>query len=265
MFISPAQRVTKHTLTGRILLFLPVALYFTIVWIASLDGNLGTAWWVAGAIVVGVYIWACVMIGKNRISIHAEGIEQQGAFSARSLRWEDVTETRYKRVPVNNAAHFGLIGIAVVAIMNRRGSGTGGANEQLKVLAADGTKISLSSNYKDVGLAILDVRKAVDPRLLEQARRRVKEGDTVRFGNLAISGVGVAWKNKTPIPFSAITAAEIGGANFRVKQEGKWLDAISVSAVKVPNVFVAIDLIDELKHGGVRPKDPLTMTQQVGF
>jgi hypothetical protein len=32
---------------------------------------------------------------------------------------------------------------------------------------------------------------------------------------------------------------------LRVKAEGKWLDNIGVTAKKVPNIFVLLDLIEE--------------------
>jgi hypothetical protein len=267
MFVSPAQRVIKHNLTGRILLFLPVGIFLAILGVIAVDGHIETVWWIAATIIVALYVWACVAIKRNSVSIHAEGIRQEGAMSVREIRWEDVTETHYKRVPVTNqaAAHFGLIGMAIAMFANRNSSGGGGGSETIKVIGTDGSVVHISSNYRDSSLALADVRRAVEPRLLEHARRRVKEGDTVQFGRLGVSQAGVSWKGKPPIPFNAIEKVEIGGANFRIKQQGKWLDAISVSTTKVPNVFVAIDLIEELKHGGVVPKNPFTSAQQVGF
>jgi hypothetical protein len=32
---------------------------------------------------------------------------------------------------------------------------------------------------------------------------------------------------------------------LRVKAEGKWLDNIAITAKKVPNIFVLLDLIEE--------------------
>jgi len=38
---------------------------------------------------------------------------------------------------------------------------------------------------------------------------------------------------------------QIDGSMLRVKAEGKWLDNIAITAKKVPNIFILLDLIEE--------------------
>lgn len=251
MFLSPPQRIIKHNYVGRLLLAVPVALYFLILWIISMDEPVPMLAWGAGAIAVALYVWAWFAIAKNQISIHAEGVQQDTPFSSRAIRWEDVSETRYRRVPVANqvGAHFGLLGYLIVAFANRGNSGGAGAQETLTVIASDGTKVKVTSNYRASEFAVGDVFRAVNPRLLDDARRRVKQGDTVMFGNLGVSAVGVAWKGKAPVSYGDITSIDVEGTNLKVKQQGKWMAPVSVAAQKVPNVFVAVDLMKELKYG----------------
>jgi hypothetical protein len=45
---------------------------------------------------------------------------------------------------------------------------------------------------------------------------------------------------------------------LRVKAEGKWLDNIAVTAKKVPNIFVLLDLIEE-KRSTAAGKTPFAM------
>jgi len=55
----------------------------------------------------------------------------------------------------------------------------------------------------------------------------------------------VVWKSKEPIPYAALVKCKIDGSMLRVKAEGKWLDNIAITAKKVPNVFILLDLIEE--------------------
>lgn len=87
---------------------------------------------------------------------------------------------------------------------------------------------------------------------------QVQNSMTLKFGNVSLSQQGVGWKNKGPIPFSRIVKCKIVGTNLRIKEEGKWMDNISVNTSKVPNVFVLMDLIDERRTGGTtQPIDPM--------
>jgi len=265
MFISPAERTFKHNLTGRIGLCVPALIFLTILGIISVDQKVAALWWAAAAGAIALTVWGCALLGKNRVEIHAEGMLQQGPFSAREIAWQDVTETRFKQNPLANSAavHFGLIGAVIAAVASSRTTSSGGTVE-MKVASADGTRISLSSNYRDVAAAIREVLRRVNPRLLQEARRRVRQGDTVQFGNLSLNVTGVIWKSKPPIPYGDITKAVITGTHLRVKQQGKWLDPIAVRTEKIPNVFVALDLIEEMQSGGARQVDPLVRAMRLG-
>ena len=264
MFLSPPQRVVKHSLVGRILLFIPVTLYLVILGIMSLDPEpVPMLAWIIGAVALALTVWGCLAIGKNKISIHAEGVHQEGPFGSRAVRWADVTETRYRRTPAMNAgAHFGLLGWLIYALATRGNTG-GGGQESLTVISSDGAKVKISSNYKAVEFAIGDVHRAVNPRLLEEARRRAQRGETVTFGNLGVSAAGVTWKGKAPVSYADIESMDVEGSNLKVKQQGKWMALVSVPAQKVPNVFVALDLMKEFKYGPNKPQPAFLQAAQV--
>jgi hypothetical protein len=266
MFLSPPQRVVKHTLVGRILLCIPVTIYFLVLGILSLDPEpVPTLAWVIGGVALALTVWGCIAIGKNQVSIHSEGVQQDGPFGSRAIRWEDVTETRYRRTQsVNTGAHFGLLGWLIYALASRGNAGDGG-QESLTVISSDGAKVKLTSNYKGVEFAIGDVHRAVNMRLLEDARRRVRQGETVVFGNVGVSSAGVSWKGKAPISYAEIVSIELEAGNLKVKQQGKWIAPVSVAAQKVPNVFVALDLMKELKYGPNQPQPAFLQAAQVKF
>jgi hypothetical protein len=73
-------------------------------------------------------------------------------------------------------------------------------------------------------------------------------GGMVSFGNVALSTQGVIWKDKQPIPYSAIAKSRIDGPNVKIKSEGKWLNDISVNVKKIPNAFVLLDMIEERRQ-----------------
>ena len=87
------------------------------------------------------------------------------------------------------------------------------------------------------------VLEHVNPRLQQDAERTLNSGGTVQFGSLWLSSVGVIWRAKDPIPYNTIVKCEIDGAFLRIKAEGKWLDNVAASVKKIPNIFVALDLI----------------------
>jgi len=89
------------------------------------------------------------------------------------------------------------------------------------------------------------VLAAINPRLRQDAERVLNSGGTVSFGKISLSPAGVVWKSKEPIPYAALVRCKIDGSILRVKAEGKWLDNIAVTAKKVPNIFILLDLIEE--------------------
>jgi hypothetical protein len=176
---------------------------------------------------------------KTRVTLHEEGISYKSPFGEKDLRWDEITETRYGQQPINAAAHFGLIGWLVAAMAR-------GNNKVIRSLELIGPhKIVLNSNIRDVAELVRLVLAAVNPRLRKDAERILNSGGTVSFGKISLSPGGVVWKSKEPIPYSALVKCKIDGSMLRVKAEGKWLDNIAVTAKKVPNIFVLLDLIEE--------------------
>jgi len=92
--------------------------------------------------------------------------------------------------------------------------------------------------------------------MVKAVKARLQRGETVLFGPVGLSATAITWKGKT-IPVSQITRAEIVGTILRVKQQGKWLAALSVRSDKVPNALVFLDVLESLapqiKSTGIDP------------
>jgi hypothetical protein len=118
--------------------------------------------------------------------------------------------------------------------------------------------MKLTPNLRDVDEAIRLVLAAVNPPMRKEAETLLNGGGTVQFGDLSLVPQGVVWKKKEPIPYSSIVKCKLDGKNLRIKAEGKWLDNVSVAAEKIPNLFVALEIIEE-KRASSAP-GPLTKT-----
>ena len=239
MFPSPARNTFRYTLSWCIavaLLFVPL-----LFWVAydfyrgrQVDPMLAFFTGAFGLLLAYAWLWT-----KTRVTLHEEGISYKSPFREKDLRWDEITETRYGQQPINAGVHFGLIGWLIAAMPR-------GNNKMIRSLELIGPhKIVLNSNIRDVEEVVRLVLAAVIPRLRQDAERILNSGGTVSFGKISLSPAGVVWKSKEPIPYAALVKCKIDGSKLRVKAEGKWLDNIAITAKKVPNIFILLDLIEE--------------------
>jgi hypothetical protein len=239
MLVSPPIRTLKDTFTGRLIAGLLFLGMLAFAYVDYSDSHTFDPWlWgfttFFGVILAFAVYWAAI----RRVNIHQEGISYVSPFKNAEMRWEEVQQTRYSQTPVNVGAHFGLLGLLVMAVAKK---GTA-ANKGLVIEGP--AKIKLTSNMKDVDEAIRLVLDAVNPRVLKQAEANLSSGMPVEFGPLSLTVQGVVWKKKDPIAYTSIVKCVIDGANFQLKSEGKWLNNVSVAANKIPNIFVVIQMIE---------------------
>jgi hypothetical protein len=259
MFHSPAIRTIKDTFTGRII----SALFFfgslALAMIDYSDSHSFDPWlWGFTTFFAFLFAFSIYWAAVRRVTIHQEGISYVSPVKRSEMRWEEIAATRYSQTPSSAGLHFGLIGLLAMAATRGKSATFN------KALVLEGpTKIKLSSNMADVDEAIRLVLDAVNPRLLKQAEANLATGMPVEFGQLSLTIQGVVWKKKNPIPFASIVKCMIEGANFQLKSEGKWLNDISVAASKIPNVFVAIKMIESRRATVGTP--PVSKGMSAGF
>lgn len=238
MFPSPAQRTFRENLVARILAAVVLIITAAIgAAIYSDQQELDPAFWVFAFLAVLFVVFICLRSAKRRLTIHQEGISYKSLTSETDLMWEQIAGYRYGQQPINVYAHFGLIGLLLSL---RKGTNM---QQSLEVLGP--TNIKITANFRDAQEAMRAVLEHVNPRLREQAERTLSSGGNVSFGGIELSPVGVIWKGKEPIPYSALVKCKIEGAFLRMKAEGKWLDNVAVNVKKVPNVFVLLDLVEQ--------------------
>lgn len=259
MFVSPPEKTYKQNFVLRLVLFVPLALVLLFVF-AAVDFDtkkVSPIGWAIIAAAFGLYVFAWWAIGKILLAIHPEGVGFTSAFGEKEVRWEEINETFYYKMDQNLYMHFGLIGLIMAARSSRSGDPMSGGNMYLKISGHDAKqKIVINSQIKDCAEAIRTVLGKVNPRIKIEMKRQIDGGQTVKFGQVTLSRQGIGFKEKPQVAFAEATI-KFNGTFLTVKKEGKWLSAFRAPAQKIPNVFVLLDLAEELKLGGApRPPDP---------
>ena len=182
-------------------------------------------------------------LGKSALIINDAGVRCESLFGQQEMAWSQIAETRYRVVPINLYAHFGLIG-ALIA-MSSQSSKSGRAHLTLTLLSGDGKRLKVTSNYRHADEAIAIILERILPTKVQNVKARLQRGETVKFGGVGLSATAVTWKN-TCIPVSEITKAELAGSNLQIKRQGKWTSAVSIRSDKVPDVLMFLEVLESL-------------------
>ena len=242
------------SLLGRVLLALGVLVAILVVWGMAENpnpsANPGLMWITAALAIAGVIAW--IAIGKTVLTINEQGVRRESVLGVQEIPWSQIQETRYRVIPINLYAHFGLIG-ALLAMRSKSAN----ANLSLELISTDGKRLKVTSNFQNAKEAIGLILTRILPPMVKAAQASLQHGQTVKFGDMVLSATQVTWKNKTTIPVSEIEKAEIVGGNLQLKRKGKWFSAVSVRSDKVPNVLVFLEALESLapqiKSTGIDP------------
>ena len=172
--------------------------------------------WVSLGVVVAIgALW--IALSKLVLIVSGAGVRRESPFGQQEVAWSQITETRYRVVPINLSVHFGLIG-ALIAMSSK----SKGAQLILELKASDGKTLKVTSVFRNASEAIGMILERILPPMVKAVKARLQRGETVLFGPVGLSATAITWKGET-IPVSQITQAEIVGTNLRLKQQGKWL------------------------------------------
>ena len=206
--------------------------------------------WISVGVMVAVAgLW--IALSKTVLIINDSGVRRESILGQQEITWSQIAETRYRVVPINVYAHFGLIG-ALLAMSSKSGR----AHLTLELIGQDRKKLKVTSNFRKAEEAIGIILGRILPPMVQNTKAKLQRGETVQFGGLGLSATAVSWKG-TSIPVSEITKAELVRSNLQIKRQGKWLSAISVRSDKVPDVLVFLEVLESLapqvKTAGVDP------------
>jgi hypothetical protein len=259
MFATAPVVVLKRTLIIRIVLclfVLPLALLSLWGVYASLQepaDTTGAA--IAGVLAAGLgaFFWFFFSRETGRSTrVYEDGIEQIRGSQTTEIRWHDVTEVWFQAVKVQAGGLVGAaVGAAMEAAAKRKGTPLDARSTSIKVrvIGRGGEKIVITSNDKGILEAFEIIRARVNPRLVEEVKRRVQNAETVAFGKISISLRGIANGRKEPVAFNEIEKLAIDAGRLRLKKKGAWLDAMAVPVQKIPNVFVLTEVYIQVTTG----------------
>jgi hypothetical protein len=239
--------------TVRIFLTLVVLGLVVGLWTAKEDPRTSShsalLWITIGLAIAVAAVW--IIQGKSALTISDSGVRRESVFGQEEIGWGQIVETRYRVVPINVYAHFGLIG-AILAMSGKSSR----ARLTLELIGSDGRKLKITSNFRNASEAIGIILGRILPQMVQSVKTRLQRGETVQFGGIGLSATAVIWKNNS-IPVSEVAGAELVGSNLRVKRQGKWLSVISVRSDKVPNVLVFLEVLEsvapQVKSTGIDP------------
>ena len=206
--------------------------------------------WISIGVVAAVAgLW--IVLGKAVLIINDSGVRRESILGQQEINWSQIAETRYRVVPINVYAHFGLIG-ALLAMSSKSGR----VQLTLELIGHDRKKLKVSSIFQKAEEAIGIILGRIMPPMVQNTKARLQRGETVQFGGIGLSATAVSWKGSS-IPVSEITTAALVRSNLQIKRRGKWLSAISVRSDKVPDVLVFLEVLESLapqvKSTGIDP------------
>jgi hypothetical protein len=239
--------------TVRIFVVLGVLGLILGLWAAQEDPGTSAhpalPWISMGLLVAAATFW--VALGKTVLIINDYGVRRESVLGQQEIVWSQITETRYRVVPINAYAHLGLIG-AVLALSSK----SGGAQLTLELIGHGRKRLKVTSNFRNADEAIGIILGRIVPPMVQNTKARLQRGETVQFGGIGLSATAITWKG-TSVPVSEITKAELVRSNLQVKRQGKWRSAISIRSDKVPDVLVFLEVLESLapqiKSMGIDP------------
>jgi hypothetical protein len=140
--------------------------------------------WISVGVMVAVAgLW--IALGKTVLIINDSGVRRESILGQQEITWSQIAETRYRVVPINVYAHFGLIG-ALLAMSSKSNR----AHLTLELIGQDRKKLKVSSIFRKAEEAIGIILSRILPPMVQNTKARLQRGETVQFGGIDLSASG---------------------------------------------------------------------------
>jgi len=116
----------------------------------------------------------------------------------------------------------------------------------------DGTEAHMNAALADYDRLAELVQRRTFRRLWAEARDRLLDGDSILFGDLEVSGVGLRHTSKK-LRWSDFKELVIAQGRLTVKRTGGWLPWAILDVSKVPNPHVLFALVNEARRTRTSP------------
>jgi hypothetical protein len=111
---------------------------------------------------------------------------------------------------------------------------------------ANGERIVFNDSLKKVEKLGDAIAEVITQRELPLALEDYDAGRLVSFGKLGVSKKGLTY-GESFLSWKEIKGVQIAEGSISVSKKGKWFNWCSIDAAKVPNLFVFLALVDEIK------------------
>ena len=214
-----------------------------------------------GLLLLGLGAWLFWREQTRNAALYDAGIALKKGASVTEIRWSDVSEVGLSAVRVRNYGHGGLLVIAASAAINAMRGKSGdtldsATNVSLAVKSSTGDAIKLTKADAGVIQAWQEVCRRVNPRLIEQAAAQLASGAPLTFGRVSISGAGISFNQKPPIPWSDVSVVSVENGQLVARRDGKRFALGSVGLGFVPNVYVLTEMIRRIAGSTTRVDAP---------
>lgn len=196
---------------------------------------------VCAVILAGTIVLA-VKLASARIIVTPDGVEHRGAFSSKSMRWNEVMRYRFVSIDPTANAHaaggglVGVLAIAAIKALQAKGGNRRFKAGRMTLFGQGNDKIVLTSRWKGVD-AVLDVAFAqLHPRL----------ANVTQFGDLAFDGNVLRHHKKGELTISEIECVMVSSNGIiTIRKVGKRLAWATVAMGRVDNPIVLFDRLND--------------------
>ncbi|HUY79004.1 MAG TPA: DUF6585 family protein [Ktedonobacterales bacterium] len=167
---------------------------------------------------------------RNKVQVFRDGLVVVRGAQSQAIPWNAITAF-YQRI-VRTRQSF------VITSMSYR----------FTIELADGKRY-VFSQYKNVGRLGEILRQETTARQLPGARAAYQAGQTLTFGKMSLSQVGLSNGRET-IPWGEVSGIQVANGAIIISRQGKRLAWASPLVPNVPNFVVFVTLAQE--HAGAR-------------
>lgn len=198
---------------------------------------------------------------KKEVEIHPEGLVLRSGSSARAVLWDSVREVRYRAIQSRGGGILAFLFRSLLRLFSRRTASVDERAVSIRcVIQAEGERpLIITSGWRHAGDAVEKVLARVNPRLLEQALRRVRTSGLAEFGPVLVRHDSIV-RGIRSIRFAEVGSWGLESGRFFVKRQGAWLTTIHVPVARIPNVFVLTGLLRHLGVPGLQREDLASAT-----
>jgi hypothetical protein len=120
------------------------------------------------------------------------------------------------------------------------------------VTRQDGAVVKLTQFYDRIAELGQTIAREVTRVHLPRAAAAIEHGQTVPFGDLAISGAGIVSSRHGLLPWGELEEVQLQQGYVKLRKAGRWLSWSNKPASEIPNLFVFLTLADQLQRAAHR-------------